>query len=179
MKLTLLDKDGTLVKPKSAAKFVNKPGDQEPLPGAKEAIAHYHRQGWKICIISNQGGVAAGHKTLESTILEMRFCLDLFPEIEEAYFCPDFQGMDCYCVWQNDSIYYNQDSYFTWQIKTRGEYRKPNSGMLKLASYIHAATECWMIGDRQEDEDAATNAGINFIPADIWRERFCQGLYKV
>lgn len=178
MKLILLDKDGTIINPKSGNKFVQTPWDQELIAGVKEAIAHYHSSGWTIAIISNQGGVSAGHKTLNNTILEMRFCLELFPEIEEAYFCPDFEGMECYRVWRNDFIHYDADNYTVWEVGVRGQFRKPKPGMLKLAQHIHVPDECWMVGDRPEDEQAADSAGINFMWADIWRERFISGTYK-
>jgi phosphoglycolate phosphatase-like HAD superfamily hydrolase len=29
-----------------------------------------------------------------------------------------------------------------------------------------------MVGDRPEDEKAAVAAGINFIAADVWRDKF-------
>jgi phosphoglycolate phosphatase-like HAD superfamily hydrolase len=32
--------------------------------------------------------------------------------------------------------------------------------------------EYWMIGDRPEDEQAAKNAGINFIPAEVMLAKF-------
>ena len=34
------------------------------------------------------------------------------------------------------------------------------------------SNEAWMIGDRPEDEQAATAARIGFMWADIWREKF-------
>jgi len=178
-KLLLLDKDGTLIIPKKIGeKFVQQPWDQVPLPGVREAIAHYCRQGWQMAIISNQGGVAAGHKSLEKCILEMRYCLELFPEIEEAYFCPDFDGMNCYRVWTDDLIHYDADNHITWELQIRGQFRKPSPGMLLLAKHIHAADECWMVGDRPEDEGAAEAAGVNYMAADIWRDRFRPGLHQ-
>jgi phosphoglycolate phosphatase-like HAD superfamily hydrolase len=39
--------------------------------------------------------------------------------------------------------------------------------------------EAWMIGDRSEDEAAACSAGISFMDADIWRERWRTGKYRV
>ncbi len=39
--------------------------------------------------------------------------------------------------------------------------------------------ETWMIGDRPEDEQAATAAGVNFMWADIWRECWRTGEYRV
>lgn len=55
-KLLILDKDGTLVKPKSGKTFVQHPEDQELLHGVKEAIARYAADGWTMAIASNQGG---------------------------------------------------------------------------------------------------------------------------
>lgn len=55
-KLLVLDKDGTLVRPKSGNTFVQHPEDQEMIEGVAEAIARYIADGWTIAIASNQGG---------------------------------------------------------------------------------------------------------------------------
>lgn len=57
-KLLMLDCDGTIRRSKSGATFINDPLDQEIIPEAADAIAHYHNQGWVIVGITNQGGVA-------------------------------------------------------------------------------------------------------------------------
>lgn len=129
MKLLMIDKDGTLVQPKSGAKFVGEPWDQEALPGAREAIAQYNSEGWTICIVSNQGGIEGGHKSLESTVLEMRFCLELFPEIDSAFFCPDFDGSNCWQIFRADNRQYSQAN----KPDLSGLFRKPKPGMLFLA----------------------------------------------
>ncbi len=172
MNLLLLDKDGTLIKTKSGEKFVNKPWDQEPLSGVREGLKYYKQRNWKIIVISNQGGVAAGHKSLESAINEMRFCMEILPEIEESYFCPDFNGENCYRILANDFILYNSDSYAVYELEIKNQFRKPSPGMLKLAAHIECADKVWYVGDRTEDEQAAAAAGINFMSADIWRDRF-------
>lgn len=56
MKLCVLDKDGTLIRPASGAKFPQTPTDQELLPGVKEAIDRMRADGWTFAIASNQGG---------------------------------------------------------------------------------------------------------------------------
>lgn len=56
MKLCVLDKDGTLVRPASGAEFPQSPTDQELLPGVKEAIDRMRATGWTFAIASNQGG---------------------------------------------------------------------------------------------------------------------------
>lgn len=67
-KLLLLDCDGTIREPLSSNPLIQHPRDQKMIKGADKAIAHFHSQGWSICGISNQGGVAAGHKSLEDAI---------------------------------------------------------------------------------------------------------------
>lgn len=171
-KLLLVDKDGTIVTPTGGRKFVTRPWQQEPLSGAKAAIAHYHSNGWKAVIISNQAGVEAGYKTLESCTLEMHHALELFPEIQEAFFCPVFDGSECYQVWRKDIIAHGAGAYQTWELNLQGKYRKPNPGMLLLAQAIYGANECLMVGDRPEDEGAAQAAGIPFMWAEEWRSPF-------
>ena len=156
--LLLLDKDGTLVKPKSGAQFVNAPTDQEPLPSVIETLTSYSAKGAGLVIISNQGGIAAGHKSLESAIAEMRFCLELFPQIKEAYFCPDFEGEECcWCVAPKESRRYSFH-------ELSGTFRKPNPEMLLLAVSIFKASQglSLMVGDCPEDKQAATAANVPF-----------------
>lgn len=88
-KLLILDMDGTVRRPKSGAKFINDPLDQEIIPEAQRAIASYKAQGYIIVGATNQGGVAAGHKQLEDAIQEQYQTLRLCPEIHHIYFCPD------------------------------------------------------------------------------------------
>lgn len=168
MKLLLLDKDGTLINPKSGNKFVQSPWDQTPIPNVAETIDRHVSDGWLPVIISNQAGVAAGHKTLEETIQEMRFCLELFPQIKEAYFCPDFKGQICWRVWGDCSEEHRiQYEVLPWQGLS--SFRKPDPGMIALAIDIHNPTESLFVGDRPEDENAAEAADIPFSPAHFWR----------
>ncbi|MFM6404935.1 MAG: hypothetical protein ACKPGT_09860, partial [Microcystis sp.] len=51
----------------------------------------YDQEGWIIIGITNQGGVAAGHKSLKSAIEEQRKTLEIFPLLSYIYFCPDFE----------------------------------------------------------------------------------------
>ncbi|WP_414755593.1 hypothetical protein [Anabaena sp. CCY 9910] len=45
-KLLILDLDGTVRRPKSGAKFINTPLDQEIIPEAAKAIAFYKSEGY-------------------------------------------------------------------------------------------------------------------------------------
>ncbi len=175
-KILLVDCDGTIRKPKSKAKVVNIPTDQEAIPGAVEAINHYFQTDWLIVGITNQAGVAAGHKSLENCIKEQQYTLELFPQIEAIYFCPDYEGQLCYCVTRNSC-----EQRHSWQPGIN--FRKPGDGMIFRACIDFNGgehpDEAWMIGDRPEDEAAACSAGINFMDADIWRERWRTGEYRV
>jgi D-glycero-D-manno-heptose 1,7-bisphosphate phosphatase len=171
-KLLILDKDGTLVKPKSGSSFVQHPEDQELLPGVAEAIARYAVDGWQMAIVSNQGGVEAGHKTLESAIVEMQYCLfsllcDVCKTPINAYFCPD-KGSSCYMVEFGGAK--RVDHLFPGQ-----NFRKPGIGMIWLATYrvnklFPEQVRALFVSDRPEDEGAAKAANVPFMWAKDWRE---------
>lgn len=168
-KLAILDKDGTLIRSRSGHTFVRHPEDQELLPGVEDAIARLVADGYKLAIASNQGGVAAGYKTLEQAIAEMNYCIELLSNKESfwrAYFCPD-NGETCWEVF--DSGKHRLCPVDTW----KGQFRKPNPGMLRQAlnsvMVYSVVTDVLYIGDRHEDEQAAQAAGIPFVWAHDWR----------
>ena len=176
-KLLILDKDGTLVRPKSGGAFVQHPEDQELLPGVAEAIARYHVDGWRMAIASNQGGVAAGHKSLQDAIAEMAYCLILLPEfVRTAVFCPD-DGMSIEFVRKFDGVAkyrgYLRHKYMNYARSWR-TFRKPDPGMIHAVIDFCTndgsgdSVEILFVGDRPEDQQAATNAGVNFMWASDW-----------
>lgn len=174
-KLLLLDKDGTLITPASGKQFVDSPQDQIVLPGVTEAIKKYVEQEYVPIIVSNQGGVEAGYKTIEDTITEMQYCLKLLPYIKAAYFCPDFAGTQIFFVLHTIAFKINIERFLV--NKSRDKYdsfRKPGAGMIQHAidEYHSSPEHCIMIGDRLEDFKAASNCHMSFIWAQEWRS--CQ-----
>lgn len=179
-KLLLLDKDGTLVRTRSGNPFVNRPWDQEWILFAKDSILRYQKQGWRIAIVSNQGGVAAGYKSVESAVFEMQFLLEMLPDRPDlreinAFFCPD-DGRTCYRVWgecnEEHRIIYTDRHSDVINLGIEGQFRKPACGMLKLACEIEGVADyanVLMVGDRPEDKDAAAAAGMRFLDAEVWR----------
>lgn len=185
MKLAILDKDGTIIRPSSGKTFVQAPEDQELIPGAKEAANRLIQDGYLIVLCSNQDGVAAGYKSLESAIAEMKFACELIG-CSESYFCPCGPGSKGdYCIevsrrgyqnyWFNrewsgtklvDNFIWNGDYYTANQLG----FRKPNPGMLKIAIEKRARRpkDIVMIGDRPEDHGAAAAAGVRFLDAAEW-----------
>jgi D-glycero-D-manno-heptose 1,7-bisphosphate phosphatase len=172
-KLLLLDKDGTIVQ-STHGEFVDEPWHQEPVhPGVAPSIDEAKKQGWEIKVCSNQGGVAAGHKSLEKVFQEMRFCLELFPSISEAYFCPDFDGNRGWYCWddclEEHRILRLRSDAHNW-YPGMGEFpsfRKPGAGMLLAAAGLNY-DRILFVGDRPEDLGAAQAAGCEFLWASQW-----------
>lgn len=176
MKILILDKDGTLVKPASGNKFVQSPEDQELLPGVAEAIALYRDAGWKIAIATNQGGVASGYKSLDTAIAEVEFCLGLLNGVEFAMAAHSYEDQG-----YGEALFIDaSDGGFQWKVVTNAQqkFRKPGKGMidylaLRLSGHRvleEEREEILFVGDRPEDEQAAANAKVRFMWADKWRE---------
>lgn len=164
-KLLLLDCDGTIREPLSGKKFIQHPRDQRIIEGVDKAIAHYSSREWTIIGTSNQGGVAAKHKSIEACEEEQFYTLELLPQVHSILFCPDYEGEVCVEVTRE----YCRHCYNEGRFES---FRKPGAGMIQLALMEYPASECWYVGDRPEDEQAAAAAGVDFMWADIWRNRF-------
>lgn len=167
MKLLLIDKDGTLTFPPSGHEFVQDPLDQALLPGVEQTIKRYIADGWHPIVISNQGGVAAGYKSIESAIAEVQYCLKL-TGIEWALIAHSYEDQGYgECIKIDAS-----DNGLQWEVmtNTHQRFRKPNPGMINYARRLFDAEreDCLMIGDRPEDEQAAVAAGVPFLWAKEW-----------
>lgn len=181
IKLLLLDLDGTLREPKSGNDFIQHPLDQKIIPGADIAIAHYAAKGYFCVGITNQGGVEAGFKSFDDCAIEQQQTLQFFPGLQEILFCPDFGGRDCWRV-VRDSEIIEAVHYTFWGSKFSGKFRKPQPGMLLAAIEQFQnveSSQTWFIGDRPEDELATEAAGINFLAAQTWRDRFLPGIHEI
>ena len=170
-KIIFFDLDGTLRETASGKTFINEPTDQKAIQGTQKALAYYQEKGF-VCIgITNQGGVAAGHKSLQDAIEEQRITLKLFPELAQIYFCPNYGGESCYQLSQNGRIREFKAPQPKGHIDV--SCRKPGHGMLLIATQDLAEfKDCWMIGDRPEDQACATAAGVKFIWASILHNKF-------
>lgn len=181
-KLLMVDLDGTVRETASGKTFIEEPHDQKIIEGADKALSHYHSKGWVIVGITNQGGVAAGHKSLGAAIEEQRETLEMLPQISAILFCPDFEGNECWWIRPGHPNYaFHKDS--NWE-HLKGTYRKPKTGMLDMAialsnyGTIANRPDYWYVGDRPEDSQAAQAAGVNFCDAEVWRSRFLPGLHE-
>jgi histidinol-phosphate phosphatase family protein len=113
--IAFLDRDGVLNVGYST--YVNSPEEVEMLPGAGISVATLRREGWKICIVTNQSPIMRGlwnEQTLHDINDELR--KQLLEEDDEAHIdvilaCPHRSRDRCAC-------------------------RKPYPGMLFLGSEI-------------------------------------------
>ncbi len=163
-KILFLDLGGTIRKPPEK---MGDPDEVEIIVGADKAVDYYHHQQWLIVGVTNQGGVAAGYKTLAGCIRKQQRTLALFPELHAILFCPDFEGREC---WRVD-LFGGVENIAHLTPDLSGSFRKPGSGMLQLALRQFSALpqDCLMVGDQPADRGAAIAAAIEFQEAQKWR----------
>jgi len=144
-KLIIFDVDGTLTSTKSGATFRKSADDWQWLPGRLAKLQELDRQGVKLAIATNQGGVAFGYLGA----LEIRH--ELMKMSKEGHIT--WVEM-CFSHPKATIAAYQEDS----------PRRKPGAGMLLaiLEASGEKPEDTLMVGDREEDEQAAKNAGVAF-----------------
>lgn len=142
-KAIFFDRDGVLNR--EIGDYVCKIEDFEILPDSVDCIRLAKDNGFKVIIITNQGGIdkelysveelASFHETLISA------CRVVDIEIDDIYFCPHHP------------------------IKGKCLCRKPDSLMIEKALAKHGLdpSKCLMIGDTERDIQAATKAGVRSL----------------
>lgn len=160
MKLIIFDVDGTLVETASGETFRQGAADWKWLPGRLERLTELDQSGVKMALASNQGGVAFGlldpqeiRAELGRTAQEARI-----PYVAMCFSHPKAKIAE-----------YREDS----------PRRKPGPGMLIeiMASSGEGTGDTLMVGDRPEDEQAATAAGVSFMWAkDFFGDEYWEHL---
>ena len=183
--ILILDKDLTLVTPVSGEKFVQDPRDQQVIPGMNKALKLAKALGYKIAVASNQMGVNCGYKTQFDAIAEFLFLSTLFPEIKFSVYCPD-EGEKITEIDDDCNVNHYQHSewdYFSSDGRKKFnrfcKFRKPEPGMIEYIlakfSFNTKTDKCIYVGDMASDEQAAIKAGVTFVWAQIFKDRF-QGI---
>lgn len=175
-KLLLCDLDSTL-----AVKW-------EPalLPGRVEALA---RAGWPVAIVTNQGGVHAGYHWRQEeperaerypTVASVRERLEVItaalPEVKAVYLAFHV-GHDEYALPAvRDDVLTTLQRGVPFHGSWSPGWRKPNAGMLCQACRDFGVDprETWMLGDAEDDRNAAATLGIPFRPVaeGEWAQTF-------
>lgn len=137
-KTIFLDRDGVINK---EVNYLYRVNDCEFIDGIFDACAYFQKIGFKIIIITNQSGIARGYFTENDYQILTNWMIRQFREKEiqilDVFHCPHGPNDKCEC-------------------------RKPMPGMLYEAQkkYNINFENSWLIGDKEEDIDAAHNSGI-------------------
>ncbi len=141
-KAVFLDRDGVLNK--ELGRYTKHKSEFIVLDHAKKACRELKELGYKLIVITNQGGIAKGEYSKEDLRDTHALLKNEIPEIDAIFHCPhhDLIGK-CLC-------------------------RKPQSLMLEKAIYLHDVDveKSFMIGDSLRDVEAANGVGVKGIKID-------------
>ncbi len=148
--LYLFDMDGTLISNYMDSPNRDKDYDRvELLPGRRECLRQLHAQGHKLGIVTNQGGVAFGYVTAKQAVEKIERVISYLGVPMSMHYClSDRRGKE------------------PWNSPQDANRRKPSGEMIREAMLHYGVDnpqKVIMVGDRQEDCDAADNAGVVFI----------------
>lgn len=142
-KAIFLDRDGVLNQ--EMGEYVTTHSRFIVLNQIFPALIKWKQEGYKLIVITNQGGIAKGLMTHEDVNAIHQKLFDELKEagiqIDDLYYCPHHPKFSlCFC-------------------------RKPLPGMLlnALAKHHLNPEKCFMIGDTPRDIEAAQGAGIKGI----------------
>jgi D-glycero-D-manno-heptose 1,7-bisphosphate phosphatase len=134
-----LDRDGVINR--DLGTYCFRPDDFDPIPGSIDAVAELRRKGYKIAVITDQGGIEKGLYTQNDVEQVHQKMLDLFGQA------------GCSSI---DAIYYSSSS------RKEDPYAKPNTGMFKRCEKEVPDIkfkEGFYVGDKMKDLKAAMNMG--------------------
>ncbi|UJL48352.1 HAD family hydrolase [Virgibacillus sp. NKC19-16] len=140
-----LDRDGVINEVlTNRVKFVNKPKDFHLLSGVGEAVRRFNDLGFKVFVVTNQGGIGLGYMqetALEAVHTKMKKDLAAFgATIDDIAYCPHKPHANCAC-------------------------RKPKPQMILDFAEKHDIDldQSYMVGDREPDIEAGKEAGVRTI----------------
>lgn len=160
------DFDGTIRHPPEGIEFINHAEHVRMYPGVFEKLWHHRDNGHIILGLTNQGGVAFGHKTPDDLLREARRMRQIAEDRGRRW---PFHEWFAALLMEGGSIP---------PYASRSLCRKPNYGGLSvLARKVwenHKIRVDWdrsiMVGDSEEDFKCSKNAGIRFLRAETFRE---------
>lgn len=161
--LYLFDLDGTLI-----SGYMNTPDKNydtwEVLPGRKAKLQQLILRGDTVCIVTNQGGVAFGFVTEDQADAKMTKAM-----MQLGFISPRWDGGARPPLLY--ACFHHEKGKPPWNEPIRSLHRKPSGRMLLEAMRDHpeaAALGVLMVGDRDEDMQAAQEAGVGFQWAHVF-----------
>lgn len=146
-KAIFLDRDGVISNNENHY-YIWKPEQLEYVDGIFENLKLLTERGFKLFIVSNQGGISKGLYSKADTLELHRILIECFRkhriEITDIAFCPHHPDVEqCLC-------------------------RKPKSLLLEklMARHHISAADSYFIGDSETDMEAARTVGIAAIKTE-------------
>lgn len=154
-KALFLDRDGVI---NDNSVFVNSAEDLKFIHGVFDFCRNAKGKGYKLIIVTNQGGIAANHITDEAHHAIQEAIYDKFDEEE----CPLTDYLYCPHLPPNHHGLINLPNVRKDLIFDCG-CRKPKAGMFYNAQKKHNIDlqNSWMIGDNETDMQAGIAAGLS------------------
>ncbi len=147
-KACFLDRDGVLIE---EGNYISSPSDVSIFHETIQALKILRKNGFKIIVITNQGGVAKGYYK-EKSILDVHREIDrqlatAKLKIDKYYYCP----------------HHPEGTVKKYSIACR--CRKPAPGLIFNAAkdFDIDLSKSFLIGDKISDIEAAQNAGCSAI----------------
>jgi histidinol-phosphate phosphatase family protein len=145
-RLLFLDRDGTLNR-SLGRRPPNRPEEIELLPGVATKLHRTAASGWRIVIVTNQGGVAFGYQTEAQAHATHQALLDALPvTVDASYLCP----------------HHPEGTIRRYAMACPN--RKPAPGAIQdaLARFQTQPQDCLFVGDQDSDRLAAQAAQVPF-----------------
>jgi D-glycero-D-manno-heptose 1,7-bisphosphate phosphatase len=146
-----LDRDGVLNRERGA--YTYHPGHFELLPGVCKSLHRLQAAGFKLIVITNQGGISKGVYTAEDVWHCHHYLMQACGiRLDDLFFAP-----------MHPSI-------------SRSLAFKPQSLMLERALALHHInpSRSWMVGDSTRDIEAARKVGLRTIFISGKKEAACE-----
>jgi D-glycero-D-manno-heptose 1,7-bisphosphate phosphatase len=140
--LIILDRDGVINE--DSPNYIKHPGEWKTINGSVQAIVKLKQAGHRVCIATNQSGIARGYYTIETLDQIHQLLINELKkfntEIDAIFYCPHTDEDLCLC-------------------------RKPKPGMLLQAQkkFNISGDNTVFIGDSYRDFQAAQAAQCKFI----------------
>jgi D-glycero-D-manno-heptose 1,7-bisphosphate phosphatase len=154
-RILFMDRDGTLNR-SLGRRPPNSPDEVELLPNVGPVLERYAGEGWRLVIVTNQGGVAQGFLSEAQAQAVLQRTIDLLPvAVDGAHLCPHMArarlpryALDC-------------------------PNRKPRPGFIlqELERFATRPEDCLFVGDSLTDRQAAEAAKVPFYWADTFFSR--------
>lgn len=156
-KAIFTDLDGT-VRYSNSGTFINKPEDIVLYRNVEKILWEYKNKGYLIFGVTNQGGVAFRIKTIQGVYNEIRVMRGIFVN-------DPFDGVICSFNHEKGKPPFNKRSLL----------RKPGIGMIATfewmaieRGFILDLDNSIFVGDRPEDKECSSRAGIPFHEARVF-----------